>query len=75
MLSRGFPRDERKQALGSFSLCFYQINSFLQFCVLSLICRLRYAFVLDWLRKPILMEMSRDTDLSPLESTDKDPLL
>lgn len=62
-------------ALGSFALCFYQINSFLQFSVLLLIHRLRYAFVLDWLRKPILMEMSRDGDLSPLESTDKDPLL
>lgn len=62
-------------AVGSFSFSFYQINSFLQFSVLSLIRGLRYAFVLDRLRKPILMEMSRDTDLSPLESTDKDPLL
>lgn len=35
----------------------------------------RYAFVPGSLRKPFLMEMSRDTDLSRLESADKDPLL
>lgn len=45
------------------------------FRVQSLTHKLRYAFVLDYLRKPFLMEMSRDTDLSPLESTDKDPAL
>lgn len=45
------------------------------FCVQSLTHKLRYAFVPDYLRKPFLMEMSRDTDLSPLESTDKDPAL
>lgn len=45
------------------------------FPVQSLTHKLRYAFVPDYLRKPFLMEMSRDTDLSPLESTDKDPAL